>query len=443
MVNTKKSKLSLLYICTLAVYLACINGCEKHTQKQRSANQQVVELTYWSAPNPQEFQMAKELVSEWNDTHQDIKVKLQALPAGQSSEEVLLSAMVAGTTPDICSNIWPGITNDFIRAEGILPLDQFNDFDQVVSERMTPEMIENSRAADGRIYQIAWKTNPVMAQYNVDLFEEAGIKNFPTTYTEFFEAAEKLTSDKDGDGRTDQWMGYRDIRPIWWQRYYDFYTFYIAASGGKTLFDGNEVNIDQEAATSVLKFFKHLYEAGYFPRSTIQGNAFLYEKIAVEFTGPWNIAYLEDNAGENLNYDFAPLPVPDNYKGEVYTYGDQKNIAIFSSTEYPRESWEFVKFLISKKADYKLLQFAKQIPMRKNLLKDPQFKAFFQDNPLMKKFASQAVYTRSVDGIRDFKEVLDVISRYYEKSSVYAVLEPEIATKEMINAIEVIRAWNQ
>ncbi len=98
-------------------------SCSSNNEGTRTSTSETITITYWSSPNPQEYALAKELVQEWNGKHEDIQVLLQALPAGQSSEEVLLSAMVVGTTPDICSNICAGITNDFIRANGLYPLD--------------------------------------------------------------------------------------------------------------------------------------------------------------------------------------------------------------------------------------------------------------------------------------------------------------------------------
>lgn len=428
----------LIGIC-FVLMIGCTNGKEE----TRKSEQKLKTITYWSSPNPQEYELAKQLVSEWNESKKDVYVKLQALPAGQSSEEVLLSAMVAGTTPDICSNIWPGITNDFIRAKGLYALDLFDDYHEVMSQRVPEDILESVKAEDGHTYQVPWKTNPIMAQYNTKMFKEAGIDEFPKTYSEFLEAASKITKDIDGDGRVDQWMGYRDIRPIWWQRYYDYYTSYITASGGKTLFTQGELTIDEKASSQVFRFYQQIYENGYFPQSTMQGNAFLYNKIAVEFTGPWNISFLERNAPESLEYDFAPLPVPDNYEGEIYTYGDHKNIAIFSNTKYPKESWEFVKFLISKEADYRLLSFASQIPIRKELFTDSDFVSFFNENPNLAQFARQAAFTRGVDSVRDFKEILDAVSRYYEKAAVYGKMTPDDATRDLISAIEILREWNK
>ncbi len=427
----------------LIVFSGALTGCDDSSATNRNARDGIVNLTYWSSPNPQEYALAQELVDEWNEAHPKIQVKVQALPAGQSSEEVLLSAMVAGTTPDICSNIWPGITNDFIRADGLVALDTFPDYNAVMGNRVPQDILESVKSADGHTYQIPWKTNPIMVQYNVDIFEEAGIVEFPKTYSAFLEAAEKITKDTDGDGLVDRWMGYRDIRPIWWQRYYDFYTSYIAASSGQTLFEQGELAIDEEAATQVFGFYQDLYNSGYFPKTTFQGNAFIFGQIATEFTGPWNITFLNNNAPDSLNYDYAPIPVPDGYKGETFTYGDHKNIAIFSTTKHPKESWEFVKFLISKEADYKLLSEASQIPIRKNLLSESPFSNYLATQPKLSRFAEQASYTRGVDAVRDFKEILDVVSRYYERTAVYNKQTAAQGTQDMIEAIMVLREWNR
>jgi multiple sugar transport system substrate-binding protein len=267
-------QLVALRVVAALILVLAVAGCGDPSNPAGDSGNGVTTLTYWSAPNPQEYAMAQDLVAEWNRDNPHIQVKLQALPAGQSSEEVLLSAMVAGTTPDVCSNIWPGVTNDFIRAKGLYALDRFSDFEQVMTERVPEDIIESVRSADGHIYQIPWKTNPIMVQYNVTMFEDAGIYEFPRTYSEFLAAAAKITRDNDGDGRMDQWMGFRDIRPIWWQRYYDYYTSYITASGGKTFFDKGELAIDRKASDQVFSFYQSLYDNGYFPRSSLQGNAF-------------------------------------------------------------------------------------------------------------------------------------------------------------------------
>lgn len=60
-----------------------------------------VTLSFWPSSNPQEIEFAKIIVKAWNDAHPEIQVKMEPLPASRSTEEVLLAAIAAGTTPDI------------------------------------------------------------------------------------------------------------------------------------------------------------------------------------------------------------------------------------------------------------------------------------------------------------------------------------------------------
>lgn len=416
-----------------------MSGC--NSKSRQTASDGVVRLTYWSAPNPQERQLAQRLADAWNEMRPDVQVTVQALPAGQSSEEVLLAAIVAGTTPDLCSNIWPGIVGDFVRSGGVLALDEFPEFDSLASRRTPPELLETFRSPDGRFYQIPWKTNPIMMLYNVGIFREAGLEQPPQTYSEYLAAAQRITADTNGDGQLDRWMGYRDIRPIWWQRYFDYYAFYIAASGGKTLFHDGELEIDTAASTQVFGFFRDVYREKYFPVTTFQGNPLAAGRIATEFTGPWSIAWLEENAPPGLEYDFAPLPVPDGFDDEVYTYGDYKNIVIFANTKHPRQAWEFTQFLVSDEADLMLLEMTRQIPVRQGLLSDSLYGSFFAANPSVRPFAEQALRTRSVDAVPSFQEVLDALAQQFEAAAVYGVVHPATATERAIDRIRVIQEW--
>ncbi len=402
-------------------------------------------LVYWTAPNPEELALARELVAEWMAANPNVEVVVQPIPAGQSSEEVLLAAVAAGTTPDLCSNIWPGIVEDFVEAGALVPLDRFPDFDSLWQSRIPETVRMQFRSRDGHFYQFPWKTNPVMMFYNVQLLREAGFDRPPRTYREYLEAARRITADTDGDGTIDRWMGYRDIRPIWWQRYFDYYAFYVAASGGRTLFDRQgQLALDTAASNRVFAFFARLYAMGAFPKAvwTSSGSRFLKGQLATDFTGAWHLVWLEKHAPSELVYEVAPLPVPDDYEGPVYTYGDYKNMVIFSTTQHPEVAWRLLRFLVSRRADRRLLERTRQIPVRRRLLDDPYFAPVFEQQPLLRRFAEQAAYTRSVDSVPDLKEMLDALAQEFEAAAVYGVRSPAEATRRALRRIRMILDWN-
>ncbi len=402
-----------------------------------------VTLTYWPAPNPQEIQLADTLVRLWNRLHPDIHVVMQPIPVSQSTEEVLLAAIAGKTTPDICSNIWPGALHDYTQAGGLVGLDAFRDFDSVALHRTPRELLASFRSADGHYYQLPWKTNPVMMFYNRRLLREAGVDSVPTTYGAYLAAGGKVSRDTNGDGEIDIWMGERDIRPIWWQRMFDFYPFYIAATGGRTLFRDGQPDFANDTAAQVLAFFQACYSRRLFPRTFFQGaDPFLLERKATHFSGPWEIAAIRKFAPA-MEYGVVPLPVPDWHRGPVYTYGDYKNIAIFSNTAHPAAAWEFVKFLVTDEHDLLLLRICDQIPVRGDLLTNGLFAPYFRTNPEMVHFAEQAPLTRGLDEAPDLKEIFDAISQEYEACAVYGKITPQAAVQDAVKRTRMIVEWNQ
>jgi multiple sugar transport system substrate-binding protein len=432
-----------LLLCHLILFLCFISpGCGNSSVDRKRSDNRVI-LTYWPAPNPEEIELAETLVREWNQLHPGVIVHMQPLPVNLSSEEVLMAAIAAKTTPDVCSNIWPGSVPEYARAGALVRLNFFPDFDSLIFARVGTAVEQQYQSQDGNFYQIPWKTNPTMMIYNKKLFQQVGIQKPPRTYSEFLRDASKLTYDSDGDGVVDHWMGYRDIRPLWWQRFFDFFAFYKAASYGRPFTKNSEIVADTQAAIKVLTFFKTCFQKGYFPRTYFSFDPFIQGVVATEFVGPWTISYIKKSYGGMIDYGIAPIPVPDNNVGPVCTYGDHKCVVIFSTTRHPKESWEFLKFLLSEEADYKLMKIASQLPVRVGLLSLSKFSSFFQENRDMKTFAEEIPYAGEVDQTPDQKEIFDAISQQFERCSVYNVSSPNEAVNSLLKNVKVILDWDK
>ena len=132
------------------------------------------------------------------------------------------------------------------------------------------------------------------------------------------------------------------------------------------------------------------------------------------------------------------MPVPDDHKGPVYTYGDPKNIVIFNTCKNPQAAWEFIKTLIDENGDLKFLKISNQLPRRKNLDSNPAFDEYFNENPKMKIFAAQAKYVKGTDSSPVLKEVFDLISQQYEACVIYGKKTPEQAIKEAADAVNLL-----
>ena len=114
-------------------------------------------LLYWSSNNGGEIEFSKWAIEEWNNLNPETSIDYQPIPEGQTSEEILLAAVVAGTTPDIYSNIWQGAV-EFYRVSNILvALDTLDGFMEFLESRCDSATIQEITANDGHIYQFPWK----------------------------------------------------------------------------------------------------------------------------------------------------------------------------------------------------------------------------------------------------------------------------------------------
>jgi len=397
-------------------------------------------LIYWCSNNSYEIQFAKELTEKWNKNNKDVSVKYQPVPEGRSSEEIILAAVVGKTTPDIYSNMWQGDVEVYAQAGVLIALDTIPGFLDFLAERCDSEVVEEIKSLDGHIYQIPWKINPIMLIYNEKMISDLGLSNPPKTYDEFFEASAKFQKDIDGDGYIDRWFGYSEVLVTWWQRFFDFYPLYLAASGGAPLVKENKAVFNNEYGVAVFKFLRTLYKKNYFSKEQLSArqDVFLSEIIATRFTGPWEIAHADKFKPKGFEYNFSCIPVPDDHKGPVYTYGDPKNIVIFKTCKKPQAAWEYVKTLIGRDGDLKLLQLTNQLPRRKNISTISFFSSYFEQNPKMKIFANQSKYVRGTDASSVLKEVFDLISQEYEACVIYGMKTPEQAVKDASDAVDLL-----
>jgi len=409
-------------------------GCSSSNEKKE------YELLYWSSNNSQEIEFAKIVISQWNEMHPEAKVQYQPVPEGQSSEEIILAAVVGETTPDVYSNMWQGDVEIYAESGSLVAFDTLDGFNEFIYDRCdTSVMIENT-SLDNHIYQIPWKINPILMIYNKNHIKNLGLDHAPSTYDEFFDAAEKFKKDKDGDGYIDQWFGYSEVLVTWWQRFFDFYPLYLAASSGQPLIKNNKADFDNEYAVNVFKFLRELYKQKYFPQERLatREDPFLSGTIVTRFTGPWEISHAEKYKPDGFEYGFQHIPVPANFKGPIYTYGDPKNIVIFNTCKKPNLAFQFAKFLTSKKNDFQLLKLTSQYPRRKDLLTDSLFVKYFEKNPELRVFAEQAKYVRGTDASSVLKEVFDIISQEYEACVIYGTKTPEEAIKDAAFAVNLL-----
>ncbi len=108
---------------------------------------------------------------------------------GTEYNTVLKSRDSSGNMPEIWAASSPGekALEPYIEAEKIYPVDDFE-----VLGQLTQDVKDSITFSDGHIYTIPLLNTARGIIYNTKLFEEAGIKDFPETFSEMKSAVEKL-----------------------------------------------------------------------------------------------------------------------------------------------------------------------------------------------------------------------------------------------------------
>ncbi len=397
------------------------------------------ELLFWCSNNNQEIRLCTNITATWNRNNQSAQVHMQPIPEGQSSEEVILAAVVGKTTPDIYANMWQGNVEMYARANVLIPLDTLKGFLDFLYERCDSAVIKEITSSDGHIYQVPWKVNPIMTIYNKDLFAATGINDLPRTYSAYLHAAEKFKVNNAGSLKQKR-FGYTAVKPIWYEMRFNFYPLYLAASNGGHLIENNKAAFNNKYAIGVFRFLQSLYANNYFSKesATASEDIFVAQSIATKWTGPWEIPYLNNIPNLPFKYDYYEEIVPDDHEGPVYTYADPKNIVMFNTCKNPQQAWEFISTIINKEGDLQLLKTTGQFPRRKNLLTDNYFSSFLRANPMLLPFVKQLPYVKGDDNSEVIVEVLDIISQEYEACVVYGKKSPEQAISDAEAAVNVL-----
>jgi multiple sugar transport system substrate-binding protein len=380
-----------------------------------------ITLTYWPAANPTETRLATRLAAQWNAEHPEVQVRVQPLPAGRSSEEVLLAAIVAKATPDISSNVSTALLARLVRAGSVVRLDDRVATAARLRERTSARMLAPLRLPNGGIYAFPWKTNPEMLMYNVDLLTAAGVDP-PRTHGGLLDAFRRLARDTDGDGRIDRWALWANLKTTWYERFYDFYPLYLASSGGRTLIADGRIIFDNPAAVAALAVLRQGFADGGLPRSnfSLGRDPFTDGTVAMKIIGPWFIRELDELKVPGLRYDVVPVPAADGIDpDDRFAFADLRSIAIFSTTKHPDAAARFVAYLTSPAADKLLIEEASQLPYRRGLASDPRFTSALARWPTLATFAEYVERARDLDIDPDVVEIFDLLSEAYEAAAVY------------------------
>ena len=196
---------------------------------------------------------------------------------------------------------------------------------------------------NGEIYSIPFFVHTPIVFYRTDLFEDAGIKEFPKTWEEYADAAKKLT---DGEVYGTIIEAKQAVEPV------THLVDWIYQAGGSIIDAEGNISIDSPESKEVFEYLlKIMYEAqSVMPGSIGYDNAdvhnlFMQGKVAMVKNWPYMYAMAKDPEQSTVSDSFAVAvqPAGKEQATAAWTWG----FGISSSSKNKEAAWEFIKWATS------------------------------------------------------------------------------------------------
>ncbi|MBS4193748.1 ABC transporter substrate-binding protein [Lederbergia citri] len=348
--NLKRTILMVLSLVALSIIMI---GCSKNPTSNSSnsskneGNKAVEVRVGYPAGDVAAGKFMEELIDEFNNDHEDIKIKGE--PISGDYNDSIKTQMASNTEPDIIS-LDPQLFPSMVDANKLLPLDDFmGDYDLDDFE----ENLLQATTYQDQLYGLPIDYNTLALFYNETMLEEAGVQ-VPKTWEELVEAATKLTSD--------------NVKGLVLQNELPRFQPLFYSNGG-SMMDGDKPKVNSKENVEALEYWISLFKKGIASTPADlgvgwDGDAFAQGLAAMTIEGNWMSGYIEE-LDPNLKYGIAQIPMSKEYASMAFT----GSFSVSNSTKNKEAATEFLKFIASERG---ILAKVEQgnggvIPARKSL----------------------------------------------------------------------------
>ena len=362
-------------LLTLGLNLS--HGCQSSRAGEKG--EVVLRSSFWGMT--QEAKIWEELAEKFHRTHPNIRIKLEHI-TGQNYHSKVLAMTVGNCPPDVLaaddepfrqlatSGLYADLT-PFLKNDPQVDVDAFY------------KPFQDSFRIEGRPYALPYIGHCLLIYYNRAHRRAAGLSPDPNpnwTWDEFTSDARKLTRDLDGDGRIDQF----GLNRLSW-----FYCLQWIWSAGGSDMDTKmtRYTFDTPEAKQGFQFhYDHMHKYHICPMMSDLPNMswesmFFTGKVSMMMTGSWWLVQVR--SAKNLDWDVAPMPIGPKCRA---TRATTEGIAISPQSKYPKEAWEWVKFVVSDEGQAVFAKSGRGIPSVKRVARatfpnpqTPQHEEYFLD----------------------------------------------------------------
>jgi multiple sugar transport system substrate-binding protein len=399
-----------------------------------------VAFLFWAAPNPPQESFWSQMAQRYMDEHPNVSITVGAMPETPTSEAGIQAAIAGGTAPAISENIASGFGGTLYRGEAIVPLNQMEGWDELLEARQMSGSVEGWDFDDGNFYILPVYSNAMLFGWRVDILEELGYDGIPQTYSEITgDLAQAL---QEADQEYFFWARGALNDPTWWERWFDFFMLYNAASGGQPLITGDEWTADDAAAIEVLTFLQELAEQNLI--LTTEATDPFETGLSVAATiGPWTFSFWREQFPELVYEESFALtmpPRPDGVaEGDARTFADAKGLVIYSQVSEAEQqaAWDFVRWVFSNPDhDLMWMETTTLPPARDDLSTNEAFQAFFDENPELVPYAENIPNAVPALDHPEFTEIQRLLGEQAQIPVIEGQKDPETGWNDFRDAVQ-------
>lgn len=294
--STRVQRIALASLAALAVAGVGACGSSGPQDDGGTGGGSASELQLWTLQNEGINGVQQEAVDRFNETG-DAELTLSTF-VNDPYKAKLQTAIGSPNAPDIFYNWGGGNLKGYVDADQVSDLTEALDAATDVRSKFIPSVLDVG-TIDGKVYGIPMQgVQPVSFFYNKDVFEAAGISEFPTTWTDFLTVVDKLKA--------------AGVQPIalagsqgWTELMY--LEYFLERIGGPEKFqaisDLEEGAWADPAVVESMEMVRELVDRGAFGTNFAAVNydnngsqALLTSgKAAMELMGSWEVTSLNDN----------------------------------------------------------------------------------------------------------------------------------------------------
>jgi len=308
-----------------------------------------VEVTFWHglARDPDKSSIDK-IIADFEKENPNIKVKLVIVPSAETDSTKLLTAVAAGTGPDLV--YIDRFTVPQRAAYDVLePMDEYLKKNGVDIKKLMSDFYDfavQECMFKGKYYALPFDTDVRVMLYNVAMLNSVGLKEPPKTIYDLIKVADKLTK----EGKKGQ---YDTVGFIPWYAQGWPYTWIYAFEGN--IFDektGKFVFATDPGVIEAYKWQKSWadrfgYEAlNAFGSMQIGDlNPFTAGKLAMIVDGSWTISGIKMFAPKDFKYAISGIPTK---SGKPVTWAGGWSLAIPKGAKHPVEAAKLAMYMATK-----------------------------------------------------------------------------------------------